>query len=268
MAKIIDTHCHLSSRDFDEEDVLKITKQANELGIKYLFDVGYNIANIKRLLITIMQNPNVYGLIGIHPQDANEINATSLAFIKEQVELNSKIIGIGEIGLDYYNSNVNRQIQINAFRAQVAIAKELNVPISVHLRDQKNKNDAYEDCYNILKEQKTTKAIMHCFCGSFEYALKFIKLGFYISISGIVTFKNGENIVELVNKIDLENLVIETDSPFLAPNPYRGKKNTPLLIKYVIKKIALIKKLNENEVINQTFYNVMKLFPELKSKKN
>jgi len=268
MAKIIDTHCHLSSRDFDEEEVKKITSQANMLGIKYLFDVGYNLDNIHRLLVTIMQNKNVYGLIGIHPQDANQVDQKSLAFIKEQVLLNEKVIGIGEIGLDYYNSDFDRKTQIKAFRAQAQLAKELDVPISVHIRDHKNKEDAYQDCYQILKTIKTTKAIMHCFCGSVEYAKKFVKLGFFISISGIITFKNGDNVVELVKKIDLEHLFLETDSPFLAPSPYRGKKNSPLWIKYVIKKIALIKKLNENVVINQTFYNVIKLFPLLKTKKS
>ena len=165
---------------------------------------------------------------------------------------NNKIVGIGEIGLDYYHNKENKEEQIKLFSQQIDLAEKYNLPIIVHTRD------SIQDCFNILKS-KNSKGIIHCFSGSLEMAKEFIKLGYYLGIGGVITFKNSK-LYKVIEQIDLSYIVLETDSPFLSPEPYRGTKNTPSNIIFVAQKIAEIKQLNIDEVIRITTNNARKIF--------
>ena len=260
MALIIDSHCHLSSSDYNEEEIATIIDEAKLSGVKYFFDVGYSITSSERISHNILSYENTYGIIGIHPDEVNDVSNLDLKQIQTLASENNKIIGIGEIGLDYYHSYGNKNDQKKMFISQLKIAKKLKLPVSIHVRDEKNVYGAYDDCLDILKKQNITKGVMHCHSGTYQLAHKFIELGFYISISGIVTFKNAKTVQEVVKKISIENLLVETDAPYLSPEPYRGNKNLPKYIIYTIKKIASIKSLPTQVVIKELYNNTVKLF--------
>lgn len=188
--------------------------------------------------------------IGIHPDNID----TDYNKIKDLEKLikNNKIVGIGEIGLDYYHNKENKEEQIKLFSQQIDLAEKYNLPIIVHTRD------SIQDCFNILKS-KNSKGIIHCFSGSLEMAKEFIKLGYYLGIGGVITFKNSK-LYKVIEQIDLSYIVLETDSPFLSPEPHRGTKNTPSNIIFVAQKIAEIKQLNIDEVIRITTNNARKIF--------
>ncbi len=260
MGLIIDAHCHISSNDYDKEEIDNIVKDAKISGIKYLFDSGFNLKSSKEIMISCLEYPEIYGVIGIHPEYANIYTKQAINEIKSLAEHNPKIIGIGEIGLDYYDDNFDKTNQKKLFTLQLLMAKTLDLPVILHIRDKVGKYNAYDDCLTILKKLNITKGLMHCFSGTYNYALKFIELGFYISISGIVTFKNSNITKELVKKISLDKILVETDAPFLTPVPYRGHTNFSKYIIYTIKAIAKIKNLPTQEVVNHAYNNAIKLF--------
>ena len=247
---IFDTHAHYDDEVFndDREEVLKQIQEAGVIGV-------LNCACSRKSLTTTneltLNYDFIYGALGIHPSDAYDYNEEVRDEIIEKVKSNNKILAIGEIGLDYYwDENPDRETQKKVFRAQMELAKELNLPVVIHDRD------AHKDTLDIMKEYPDVKGIVHCFSGSVEFAKECIKLGYYIGITGVVTFKNAKKIVEVVDEIPLDRLLVETDCPYMAPTPNRGKRNKSDYIEYIIEQIAEIKKIdpiNANMKLNDNF---------------
>ena len=253
---IVDSHCHL---DYPElyEQLDSVISRADANLVKFLLTICTTLDSFVKVKEIINKYKNIYGTFGIHPHETKLHTNIDTDFIKKELINNKKLIGIGETGLDYYYNHSDKTIQKKSFIDHINAAKDLNVPVIVHSRDAEN------DTYEILKREKKNsnlKILIHCFTGSNEFAHKLIDIGSYISISGIVTFKNSLNLVNTVQNIPLENLLVETDSPYLSPVPFRGKPNEPSYIKYTIKKISEIKKINENVIMENTTRNFINLF--------
>lgn len=248
---IIDSHCHLLSNLY--EDVDKEIKKALDNGISKIIINGYDIKTSVEAVSLSLKYDEVYASVGIGPQNIENLPSNYGDLIKELINNNKKVVSIGEIGLDYYWTKENKERQIEVFETMLSIAKEKNLPVIVHSRN------SVMDTYNLLKEYKVS-GIMHCYSGSLDMAKKFIKLGFLIGVGGIVTFKNSKKIKEIVKEIPIENISLETDSPYLSPEPLRGTLNNPLNLKYIIQKIADIKGLTNSYVMEKTACNVMSKF--------
>ena len=245
---MIDTHCHLSRKDYDNLEEI-IERMNNNIMIVS----GTNDETNKEVIELINKYSNIYGVIGIHPEEANNVTSESLKFIEENIN-NPKIVGIGEIGLDYYWVKDNKYKQIDLFIKQIEIANKYNKTIVIHSRD------AINDTYNILEKHLKTKAVMHCYSSSLEMAQKFIDLNIKLGIGGVVTFKNSKVLKEVVENIDIKNILLETDSPYLTPEPYRGKKNEPYNVLYVAQKIAELKNMKLEDVLEITSNNAKEQF--------
>lgn len=241
----IDTHCHLSYEDYDNLD--EVVKN-----IDIAITSGTNDDTNKEVLDIVSKYKNVYGTLGIHPEDIDSISNNSFKFIEDNLS-NDKIVAIGEIGLDYYWVKDNKEEQKELLRRQMKIAEKYNMPVVIHSRD------AIEDTYDILKDYKV-KGTIHCFSSSYEMALKFIKLGYKIGVGGVVTFKNSKKLHDIVERLDLKDILLETDSPYLSPEPLRGKKNVPYNIYYVAKKISEIKNIDIDEIFKITGNNAIEQF--------
>tara|TARA_Y100000590_G_C15498412_1_gene930577 strand:+ start:68 stop:826 length:759 start_codon:yes stop_codon:yes gene_type:complete len=251
---MIDSHCHLDQEPLENnlENVLIRSKQA---GIEKLLTISTTLSSFQKILKLIQIDPIIYGTFGIHPHEAdNELLSKNQ--IIENFSNNKKIIGIGETGLDFYYNNSEKDKQIKSFKNHIESAINLNVPLIVHSRNAEN------DTFNILNEyrDKKLKILMHCFTGSINFAIKLLDLNAFFSASGIITFKNSHELQNTFKEIPLNNLLIETDSPFLAPEPKRGKKNEPSYLKYTIKKLADLKKTNIDNLDKITTSNFNKLF--------
>ena len=246
----IDSHCHLSKEYY--EDIDKIINNAQNNQVNTLIISGCDKKGIIEGLEIIDKYPNIYMTIGFHPSEVDITTDEDLIWLEEIVKQNKKIIGIGEIGLDYYWVKDNKEQQRTLFKKQLDLATKLNLPIVIHSRE------ATQETYDILK-QYHLKGIIHCYSGSLEMAKEYIKLGYKIGIGGVVTFKNT-NLVDVVKEIDLKDITLETDSPYLAPTPYRGKQNSPEYIPIIAEKIAEIKNITIEEVGTETTTNLLKLF--------
>lgn len=243
---LIDTHCHLSKEDYENIDEI-----VNEMdGI--IIISGCNDETNKEVIEIVNKYKNVFGTLGIHPEEIDKITSNSFKYIEDNLD-NPKIIGIGEIGLDYYWNKDNVVDQKEVLIKQLDIADKYNKPIVIHSRD------SIQDTYDILKNYKL-KGTIHCFSSSIEMANEFIKLGYMIGVGGTVTFKNSKRIQDVVNNIDLHNILIETDSPYLSPEPFRGKKNKPSNVYFVAKKISELKGISVEEVIKITGLNAIRQF--------
>lgn len=243
---LIDTHCHLGKEDYNNLDEV-----INEMkGIMIIS--GCDTRSNKEVLEIVNKYSNVYGTLGIHPEEIDDISDNDFTFIEENIN-NNKIVGIGEIGLDYYfrKDNIDRQKKV--LDKQLKLAQKYNKPVVIHSRE------AIQDTYDILREYDLTGTI-HCFSSSLEMAKEFIKLGYKIGVGGIVTFKNSKKLREIVSSLDLENILLETDSPYLTPEPFRGQKNKPSNVELVAQKISEIKSISKEEVIDITGENAKKLF--------
>lgn len=243
---LIDTHCHLSYEDYENLD--EVIKNMDGIMIASGCDDKTN----KEVLGLIEKYSNVYGTLGIHPEEINNITNDSFKIIEENIN-NPKIVAIGEIGLDYYWVKDNKEAQIKLLKKQLDLATKYNKPIVVHSRD------SIQDVYDMLKEYKL-KGTIHCFSSSLEMAKEFIKLGYKIGIGGVVTFKNSKKLQEIVKELDINDILLETDSPYLTPEPYRGKRNNPSLVCYVASKIAELKNMEIDEVISVTGKNAIQQF--------
>ena len=242
---LIDTHCHLSYEDYDNLD--EVVKN-----IDIAITSGTNDDTNKEVLDVINKYKNIYGTLGIHPEDIDSISDNSFDFIIDNLN-NEKIVAIGEIGLDYYWVKNNKEEQKELLRKQMEIAQKYNMPVVIHSRE------AALDTYEILKDYKV-KGTIHCFSYSYEMAEKFIKLGYKIGIGGVVTFKNSKKLQDIVERLNLKDILLETDSPYLSPEPLRGKKNVPYNTYYVAKKIAEMKHISIDEVFKITSKNAIELF--------
>ena len=243
---MIDTHCHLDCID-NVEEIIK-----NFDGI--IITSGCDDISNKKVIELANKYKNVFVTLGIHPEEVDK--PYKLDYIIQNVD-NPKIVGIGEIGLDYHYVKDNIEKQKDLFRKQLDIATKYNLPVVVHSRD------AIEDTYNILSEYEL-KGSIHCFSSSLEMARKFIDLGYKIGVGGVVTFKNGKKLREIVNGIDIKDILTETDSPYLSPEPNRGKINNPSNVFYVIKEIANIKETSFEDVKKITVDNAKKVFDRIK----
>lgn len=243
---LIDTHCHLSYEDYDNLD--EIIKEMNGIMIASGCDDKTN----KEVLELVEKYENVYGTLGIHPEEIDNITNNSFKYIENNLS-NPKIVGIGEIGLDYYWTKDNIDKQKEVFEYQVKLAEKYNKPVVVHSRE------AIQDTYDILKKYKVIGSI-HCFSSSLEMAKEFIKLGYKIGIGGTSTFKNSKKIQEIVKELNIENILLETDSPYLSPEPFRGKKNKPSNVYYVALKVSELKNISVDEVLDKTSKTAIKIF--------
>ncbi len=243
---LIDTHCHLSYSDYESLDA--VIKNMDGLMIASGCDDKTN----NEVIDIVNKYDNVYGTLGIHPENLNDITLESFKNIIDNLN-NPKIVGIGEIGLDYHYTKDNVEYQKEVFKKQLDIAKKYNMPVVIHSRD------AIKDTYDILKEYNI-KGSIHCFSSSLDMAKKFIKLGYKIGIGGVLTFKNSEKLKDIVRNISLNDILIETDSPYLAPEPLRGQRNNPSNVYLVAKKISELKNIDIDIVIKQTFENACELF--------
>ena len=241
---MIDTHCHLSIEDYDNLDELIDEMNKNNI---LAINNGCDLKSNEEVLG--LERNNIYKAIGFHPEEANNIPDNYIEYIERNID---EIVAIGEIGLDYHYTKENKEKQIEIFENQLKLAEKYNKPVIVHSRD------AINDTYEILKKYKVVGSI-HAFSGSLEMANKFIKLGFKLGIGGVITFKNC-NLKDVIRKIDLKNILLETDSPYMTPVPFRGKKNSPLYLKYIANFIAEIKEISVEEVYKITSENASKLF--------
>ena len=249
---LIDTHTHINM--IENISIDEILENAGKNNVKKLIVPASNAADIDEVFELSQKYDNVYCYLGIHPSEAKDWNDT----IEEKIRTlakSPKVVGIGEIGLDYYWDKSFVELQKDVFIKQIKLANELNLPVNVHDRE------AHKDTFDILKEHnKNSTVIMHCFSGSPEFAAECIKEGWYIAIGGVVTFKNAKKMKEVAGTIPLERLLLETDSPYLTPVPYRGDENQPAYVKFAAQEIAKIKEISYNEVVSATTQNAERIF--------
>lgn len=244
---MVDTHCHVFLEDYsDIDDVIE------RMGNNIIIVSGVDDASNKEVLKLCSLYENVYGTLGIHPESASD--SYDLGFVSDHIN-DPKIVAVGEIGLDYYYTKDNRSEQVDLFCKQIEIAISNNKPIVVHSRD------AIKDTYDIIKKYGIgPKTDIHCFSSSLEMAREFIKLGCKLGIGGVLTFKNSERLKDVVKNVDISNFLLETDSPYMTPVPFRGKRNEPCYVKYVAEAISDIKGIGLDEVLKITNENAYKMF--------
>ena len=251
---MIDSHCHLDHEPL-LSDLKNIIQRSKNVGIEKLLTISTSLESFSKIKQIINEDDIIYGTIGIHPHETEKNKIDSQQIIKNLNE-NKKIIGIGETGLDFYYSNSNRDAQISSFNEHIKASIKAKVPLIVHSRN------AEDETYEILNSYKNNdlKILMHCFTGSKNFAEKLLELNSYFSASGIITFKNSVDLQDTFKFIPLHNMMIETDSPFLAPVPNRGKKIEPSFIDFTAAKLALIKDISKTKLIEITTNNFNRLF--------
>lgn len=244
----IDTHCHIFKEYYDN-----ITEVINEMKDNIMIVSGYNSSSNKEVIELVNKYPNVYGTIGLHPEEVNNISQNDFDFIIKNIN-NPKIVGIGEIGLDYHYVSDNKELQKDIFIKQMNIARKYNKTVVIHSRN------AILDTVNIIKEYQDLKIVMHCYSSSLEVARDLIKMNVKLGIGGVVTFKNGVKLKEVVQNVPIENLLLETDSPYMSPEPLRGKQNKPYNCYLIAKKIAELKGISLESVLKITTSNAISQF--------
>ena len=252
--RLIDSHCHLDMEAYNE-DLDDIIATAELCGVSRILTIGIDLVSSRKAVELTKRYPGVYASVGIHPHSADEADATSYRELK-RLAADPKVIGYGEIGLDYAKQYAPVDIQQHEFSRQLELARELNLPVIIHDRD------AHADTLALLKQQGPFPAggVMHCFSGDTTFARQVLELDFYISIPGIITFKNAESLQQVVREIPLDRMLLETDGPFLAPVPWRGKINRPDYLLYTAGKVAELKNISIDEVAEQTMRNTEQLF--------
>ena len=243
----IDTHCHVLKIEYDDIDPI-----IDEMKNNIMIVSGYDRISNEEVITLIDKYPNIYGTIGIHPSEVDDYSISDLDFIIQNIN-NPKIVGIGEIGLDYHFEKDKKEKQKELFIKQLELAKKYNKAVVIHSRD------AISDTIDIIKNYDL-KMDMHCYSGSLETAKELIKMNVKLGIGGVLTFNNSDKLKEIVKNIDISNILLETDSPYLTPTPYRGKKNKPSYVYYVALKIAELKNMSVDDVINITTKNAISQF--------
>jgi TatD DNase family protein len=251
---MIDSHCHLDHEPL-LSDLNNVIKRSKEVGIKKLLTISTSFASFDRIKNIIEKDEIIFGTIGIHPHETTDNKITTDVIVKSITD-NKKIIGVGETGLDFFYNNSDKNDQIISFKQHIEASIITNTPLIIHSRD------AEEETFNILNNYKNQnlKILMHCFTGSKDFANKLLTLNAFFSASGIITFKNSIDLQDTFKSLPLDKILIETDSPFLAPVPNRGKKNEPSFIDFTAQKLADIKNISKLELINFTTNNFNKLF--------
>lgn len=251
---LFDTHVHLNADQF-EDDLEETIERAQEAGVKYMTVVGFDEKTIPKAMEITEKYQNIYAAVGWHPVDAIDMTEEDLEWI-EELSQHPKVVAIGEMGLDYHWDKSPTDVQKEVFRKQIRLAKKVKMPIIIHNRE------ATDDIVEILKEENAEEVggIMHCYSGPVETAQECIDMNFMISLGGPVTFKNAKLPKEVAKAIDLKHLLVETDCPFLAPHPNRGKRNEPAYVKLVAEQIAELKELTYEEVSETTTKNALEFF--------
>ena len=251
---MIDSHCHLDHEPL-YSDLQNVIQRSKEIGIEKLLTISTSFESFLKIKEIIKKDEMIYGTIGTHPHESDKDILKSDQLVKNLDE-NKKIIGIGETGLDFYYNNSDKVKQIASFKEHIEASIKSNVPLIVHSRN------AEQETFDILNEYKNydLKILMHCFTGSKEFSKKLIKLNSYFSASGIITFKNSKDLQETFKSLPLDKVLIETDSPFLAPVPMRGKKNEPSFINFTASKLAEIKEVSKEQLVKSTTDNFNTLF--------
>ncbi len=248
-----DSHAHYDDDVFNE-DREELLNSLFQNDVNYIVNASSNMLSSKASIELSNKYSHLYAAVGVHPSEINEMSEDAIDTLKTMCKDNSKVVAIGEIGLDYHYDRQNSETQKYWFERQIQIAKETNLPVIIHSRE------ASQDSFNIIKKSNLKKGVIHCYSGSTEMALEYIKMGFYIGVGGVVTFNNAKKLVEVVETIPLTKILIETDCPYLAPVPNRGKRNDSHNLIYVAEKIAQIKQISSNKVAKITSENAKELF--------
>lgn len=255
---LVDSHCHLNMKDF-KDDLDLVLDNARNNGVKYLQTICTKISDYSEIINIIEKHDHIYGSFGIHPHEANDYLDLTLESIVQYVS-HKKIIGIGETGLDYYYEYSNPSNQKISFEKHIHASRETKLPIIIHTRE------ADDDTISMIESEMQNgqfTGLIHCFTSSKNLAKKVLDLGFYISISGIVTFKNAIDLQEIVKWLPLDRILIETDSPYLSPIPFRGKRNEPAFVKNVAEFISKLKNIDYDQIQEATSKNFMTLFSKI-----
>ncbi len=250
---LFDTHAHINDPVFDDdrEDIL-LSLEAQ--GVKWVMNPGCSLENSKQAVALAQKYPFMYAAVGTHPDTAEEVNDDVLDEYRKLCKLCDKVKAIGEIGVDYYYETVPREIQLRAFRAQMELAREVKLPVIIHERD------AHDDGMRMVKEFKDITGVFHCYSGSAEMARQLVNMGWYIGFTGVLTFKNARKAVQTAQSIPLERIVLETDCPFMAPEPFRGKRNHPGYLYRMAERLAEIRGISVQEVHEITTENAKRLY--------
>lgn len=251
---LFDSHAHIDAERFDD-DREAVIERAKAAGVAYIMNPGVDFETSLKAIKLAEIHDFIYAAVGVHPHEAQSLDDMMLALLKKMAG-HKKVKAIGEIGLDFHYDHSPRDVQRYWFRAQLQMAKTLKLPVIIHDRD------ANQEVFDILREEEMfeTGVLLHCYSGSAELARQYVKLGAYISIAGPVTFKNARKLLEVVEMVPLDRLLIETDSPYLTPHPYRGKRNESAHVEHVAAKIAEIKNISYETVSEQTCINAKRYF--------
>jgi len=251
---MFETHAHYDDKAFDP-DREELLNSMKENQVSYIVNVGASIETSKKTIELAEKHPFIYGAIGVHPSETAELNEEKLQWLKENSK-EEKIVAIGEIGLDYYWEEPTKEIQHNWFSKQLQLAHEVNLPVIIHSRD------AAKDTIDIMRSNQAERlnGIIHCYSYSKETARDFLNMDYYFGIGGVITFNNAKKLVEAVEYIPIDKILLETDCPYLAPMPYRGKRNSSVYLSYIATKIAQIKGITYETVVEETCKNAKKLY--------
>ena len=250
---LFDTHAHLDDRAFDEDRAQLLAALPGQ-GLALVMNPGCSLESSRNVVKIAAENDYVYAAVGSHPDVADEVNEGVIAEYRELCKQNSKVKAIGEIGLDYHYEDIPRDIQMRAFRMQMELARELKLPVIVHERD------AHEDGMAVVREFSDVTGVFHCYSGSAEMARQLVDKGWYIGFTGVLTFKNARKAVEVASAIPLDRIVLETDCPYMSPEPFRGKRNDPGKLYRMAEKLAEIRGLSVEEIHSITTENGKRLY--------
>ncbi len=250
---LVDTHAHLQWASFDK-DREKVVDRAQKADVKYIVNIGFDLDGSREAVKLAEKHDGLYATVGIHPHNASQLNENILDELSK-LSGNRKVVAIGEIGLDYYRNLSPKEAQRKAFKAQVLLAEKLELPVVIH-----NREAHAETLEMLLKFRGRITGVMHCFSGSKEMAEQYVKLGFYISFAGPVTFPNSNKLHEIVKWINLNKVLLETDSPWLAPQDLRGKRNEPAFLPYIARRIATLKEIPTDKLAEVTTENAKEIF--------
>ena len=251
---IFDSHAHYDDRAFDP-DRRELLESMEEAGVGCIVNVGASLESTQRTVELTREYSFLYGAVGVHPDEVGELDEAGLSWLREQCR-KDKVVAVGEIGLDYYWDKENHELQKEWFVRQLRMAKELGLPVIVHSRE------AAADTLEIMKQEHTPdlSAVIHCYSYSPEMAREYLKLGYYLGVGGVLTFKNGKRLRETVLETPLDRILLETDCPYLAPEPYRGKRNDSRNLRYVAEALAALKEVSPQEVIRVTEENALRFY--------
>lgn len=255
MSKIFESHAHYEDEAFNE-DREALLASLPENGIEYVINVGSTMETCHKTVELVSKYDFMYGALGVHPSEIRGVTDADLEWIEKEASVNSKILAIGEIGLDYYWDKDNKEEQKNYFERQINIAKRLGKPVIVHSRE------AAKDTYECMRDfgAKDCGGVVHCFSYPVEEAVKYLDMGFYIGLGGVVTFKNAAKIKEVASYVPIDRILLETDCPYMAPEPHRGRRNSSLYIPHIAKAIADIKNIDYEDVVSITNNNACQMY--------